>query len=197
MKKLGHGAAASAMALASLYPRGEHPHDRKVEGSVVRGQCLEEVGPLRGLDPHAPDRDIHGCEVLPMALVDSAIETLLLTKAPVCPWAQRDPHVGRNDGGGAPLLAAPSPTQPRARAAWPGSIQFRSTPSATAPPRRHSRGRIAATTMRVASGRSARSSVTARLSASICKGSAPDPIPSHSLAGSIPRWSSSAAIWAG
>src|SRR6266581_1693824 len=48
-------------------------------------------------------------------------------------------------------------------------------PSATAPPRRHSRGRIAATTMRVSCGRSSRSSATDRRTTPMCERSWPDP----------------------
>jgi hypothetical protein len=197
------GFAHGAAAFVTSRERGrvrvcEHAHDRNVRRSVVRGEGLNGLSErLRSCDPDGSDRDIHGCEVPSMALVDGAIEALLLAKALRRPGANSDADVGRMSCAVRPRIAAPSRTHSRARAPWSGSIQFSRTPSPIAPPRRHRRGRIAATMMRVASGSGVRGSATARRSGWTCRESASEPIPSHSLAGSSPRRSTSAAIRAG
>src|SRR5215207_2766053 len=80
----------------------EHAHDRKVQRSVVGGEGLNDLRALRSCDPDGSDRDIDGCEVLSMALVDGAIEALLLAKALRRPGANSDTDVGRDDRRGAP-----------------------------------------------------------------------------------------------
>jgi hypothetical protein len=72
-------------------------------------------------------------------------------------------------------------THSRARARRRAASSSGSTQSAISPPSRHSRGRIAAITIRAPPESPSRSSATARRSGSICGLSVPEPIPNEDV----------------
>ena len=192
----GYGAAASVTALSKLASASTRTIGRS-SAALYGASASRTSGRCEAAIPTFPTATSMAAKCLRWALVDGAIQALLLVKPPPCPWAHSDPDVGPNHGAERPCSAAPSRTHSRALAAW------LATSSSGAPrqqPRR--RGDTAEAALRPARCESPRAEARGARPrpAGLCR-SAQRAHPTRARAtvsaGSIPRRSTSAAIWTG